>query len=1044
MHNSWMRIRLLGPVGAETDGEPIHLGGRKQRAVFALLALQVNNAVALDRLVHELWRDQPPAQATLSLQSYISRLRRTIANAHPVDEHAPRILTRPPGWALVMPDEDVDVVRFAELAQQGTALLEEQQVGSGAAKLREALGLWTGGALEDLDDLPLAASERARLEELRLSVTESLLIADLELGRPTEVLGEARRMVTLHPYRERAWGALMLALYRLGRQAEALDTAQQLRQTLAEGLGIDPTPEVRRIQQRILEQDPTLDLGGKLDAGSRVLTETQAPEPPAPEPPAQAGDHFLGRELASVTLDQMTRAAAQGQGGLLVVDGPAGMGKSAVLDELERRATESGALVLRSGGVAEGAMPALWPWVAVLRQLSDAQPEMTRWAQGDTSHALALLDPSVGVGVGVDAAVSREPTDPVLARTRLYRAVVDLLVKCHHAQRLVVVVDDAHWLDEDTLGLLALVADELLPLGVLLTVALRNDDSPDVTARINGLCSRHRALTRRLPLVGLDSDAVAEIVHRAGGLPDPAVTEALMARTGGNPLFVSELVRLLISERRLDRESIGLALPDEVREVLRRRLDRLPHDTQLVLAFAALVNRPVDVRTLARMTGLDEEAALSGAEAAVASSLLVEGSESRGLVLSHDLVRQTLEESLSGIRSTRMHSRIAEVMQAETSTAASVLPETVLEIAQHLVLAERIVGPEAALPYLVTVADDAIGRAAFKLAERALSTALDLWNRTPGPVRTEAVGAQIRTRLLLLSSTVVAETSTSTGPTTSNTSLGDGSETRVSGGDVVRDPVGWWGAQIVNVAGGRADRAAAAARGGLDPGLPSAYAAVVESVLGLCLFERGDGAAAEEHLARADELGEQASEPGHPSDVWIPTMRVFVPGIRAMVAVLRDDTARTEQQLAEARQRAGGSAPELVFVEYAAAWTAASVGDARAAHRAASACLELGRLLGESYYVPMSQVVLCWARSELGDTDAGLSACEAYAAVEAAGMRFQSPFHLMLCAEAMSRQGHPEEARRLVTRSLVAAQDIGERTLSRRLEQVAGRIDHTG
>jgi DNA-binding SARP family transcriptional activator len=1016
-----MRIRLLGPVTAETDRGPIQLGGRKQRAVFALLALQVNDAVALDRLVHELWRDEPPAQATLSLQSYISRLRRTIATAHPADADAPRILTRPPGWALVMPGEDVDVVRFAGLAHQGTALLEEHQVGPGAAVIREALGLWTGDALEDLDDLPLAAGERARLDELRLSLTESLLVADLELGHATEVLGEARRMVALHPFRERAWGALMLALYRLGRQAEALDTAQQLRRTLAEGLGIDPTPEVRRIQQRILEQDPTLDLDGHLGVGSRAPTETRAAGPPAPEPPAPAGEPLLGRGPALVILDQMTRAAAQGQGGLLVVDGPAGMGKSAVLDELERRAAEGGALVLRSGGVAEGAMPALWPWVTVLRQLTAAQPEVVRAAEDDASHALALLDPSVGV----DAAVSRAPTDPVLARTRLYRAVVDLLVACHHAQRLVVVVDDAHWLDEDTLGLLALVADELLPLGVLLAVALRDDDSPDVTARINGLCSRHRARTRRLPLVGLDRGAVAGIVLRAGGSTDPAVTEALMVRTGGNPLFVSELVRLLVSERRLDRESIGLALPDEVREVLRRRLDRLPHETRLVLTFAALVNRPVDVRTLAGVTGLDEEAALSGVEAAVASSLLVEGPESGGLVLSHDLVRQTLEESLSGIRRARMHSRIAEVMQAGTGTAASVLPETVLEIARHLVLAERVVGPGAALPYLVAVADDAIDRAAFRLAERALSTALDLWDRTPGPDRTEAVGVQIRTRLLLLSSSVVAETG-------------------ATAGDVVGDPVAWWGARIVEVAGGRAHRAAAAARAGLDPGLPPACAAVVESVLGLCLFEDGDGAAAEVQLAHADELGERAWDPDHPSDVWISTMRVFVPGIRAMVAVLRDDTARGEQHLAEARERAGRSAPELVFVEYVAAWTAASVGDARAAHRAASACLELGRLLGESYYVPMSQVVLCWARSELGDPAAAASACEAYEAVEAAGMRFQSPVHLLLCAEAMSRQGHAEQARRLVARSVVAAEDTGENTLSRRLEEVAGRIGRSG
>src|SRR4051812_22169339 len=147
-HTAWVWVLLLGPVSAESGGVPLRLGGRKQRAVFALLALQVNNPVALDRLVDELWRDEPPAQATLSLQSYISRLRRTISDSQAEDQQeeqpAPRILTRPPGWALMMPAEDIDAVRFVDLARQGSSLLGEANVAKGALKLREALALWTG------------------------------------------------------------------------------------------------------------------------------------------------------------------------------------------------------------------------------------------------------------------------------------------------------------------------------------------------------------------------------------------------------------------------------------------------------------------------------------------------------------------------------------------------------------------------------------------------------------------------------------------------------------------------------------------------------------------------------------------------------------------------------------------------------------------------------------------------------------------------------------------------------------------------------------
>src|SRR3954468_18195694 len=189
-HTAWVKVRLLGPVSAETEGVPLRLGSRKQRAVFALLALQVNNPVALDRLVDELGRNEPPARATLSLQSYISRLRRMISDSEPKDtshdEPAPRILTRPPGWALIMPAENIDAVRFVDLARAGSALLEEAEVAHGALRLREALALWTGDALADLDDMPFAVGEKARLQDLRISVIESLLWAELDLGRPAE------------------------------------------------------------------------------------------------------------------------------------------------------------------------------------------------------------------------------------------------------------------------------------------------------------------------------------------------------------------------------------------------------------------------------------------------------------------------------------------------------------------------------------------------------------------------------------------------------------------------------------------------------------------------------------------------------------------------------------------------------------------------------------------------------------------------------------------------------------------------------------------
>ena len=197
----------------------------------------------------------------------------------------------------------------------------------------------------------------------------------------------------------------------------------------------------------------------------------------------------------------------------------------------------------------------------------------------------------------------------------------------------------------------------------------------------------------RLPLTGLTAADVEELIRRTNpGAAHRQLAPALVARTGGNPFFVTELLRLLTSERRLDLASVHTVLPHEVRDVLRRRIERLPDRTQSLLNVVALLNRPAEIPLLTGVTGLSDEAVLDDAEAAVASSLLIEDPASGGFLLSHDLVRQTLEETLSAHRLARMHARIAEVMQAEEQESPTMLPEVVVEIARHLVLAESIVG----------------------------------------------------------------------------------------------------------------------------------------------------------------------------------------------------------------------------------------------------------------------------------------------------------------------------------------------------------------
>jgi DNA-binding SARP family transcriptional activator len=1028
-------VQLLGPVSAESDGVRLRLGSRKQRAVFALLALQVNRPVALDRLVDELWHDEPPAQATLSLQSYISRLRRTISDAASEGESqgqaAPRIVTRPPGWVLTMPAEDVDAVRFVDLAREGGALLEDAEVAAGAARLREALALWAGEALADLDDMPFAVVEKARLQDLRVSAVESLLWAELDLGRPAEVAEMARHTVSENPYRERAWCALMLALYRLGRQSEALEVAHDLREVLADGLGLDPSPEARLLQEQILTQDPAL----HRQAPVRVNPTKPGLLEAASEPEVSVSAGFVGRRDVSEALDRVVKDAANGQGRFVVVDGPAGMGKSAVLDELAARLLASGVLVLRGGGVSASASPALWPWVSILRQLVAADPEVTEAARtGGSAAALALLDPSVATtaqrgGIGSEA-------DPRLARTRLYRAVVDLLGHAHLARPLALLVDDAHWLDPDTLGLLALAADELVPQGVVVAVALRADEVPGVSEELDAVAARHHARTMRLPLTGLTTADAEELIRRTNPRADHRLlAPALVARTGGNPFFITELLRLLTSERRLDLPSVHTVLPHEVRDVLRRRIERLPDRTQSLLNVVALLNRPAEIPLLTSVTGLSDEAALDDTEAAVASSLLIEDPASGGFRLSHDLVRQTLEEMLSAHRLARMHARIAEVMQSEERESPTMLPEVVVEIARHLVLAEPIVGANAAIPYLIAVADDARGRSAFHLAERALRTALELTARVPDPVHRKVLQFELRTRLVLQSNVISGS-----------------SDSRIFGQDdqpidqgatslVETDPLAWWGAQVVGFVEGRSGQTLEQAEQALARELPDSIKAMVLHVAAICHFATGRFESAEQQFGRSEELAVQVRQRTLDTpDPWLVPLRVSTPTLRSLNAVLAEDWAGAETHLDRARDRAGSDPNELVVVEHFAGWEAAVRGDAGTAMHHASAALELARQLGDSPYLRLSRIVVGWATAMNGDDRGADTARAAYAECKALSLRFLSPVHLLLCAEACARHGQLDDARALVLESRSMAKLTGEKTVNHRLEQVACQI----
>jgi len=252
-----MEFRILGPIEVVEDGERLPLGGAKQRALLALLVLNADRVVASDRLIDALWGEAAPDGATHTLQVYVSQLRKALRM--PASTASGDVLVTE-GRGYVLHTREVDLYRFEETVESGRRALADGSPDEAARLLRQALDLWRGPTLADLALEHFAQPEIARIEERRLLATEDRIDADLALGRHAELVGELRGLTSEQPLRERLWGQLILALYRSGRQAEALQAYQEARRMLADELGIDPSQDLRRLEGAILRQDPELDL----------------------------------------------------------------------------------------------------------------------------------------------------------------------------------------------------------------------------------------------------------------------------------------------------------------------------------------------------------------------------------------------------------------------------------------------------------------------------------------------------------------------------------------------------------------------------------------------------------------------------------------------------------------------------------------------------------------------------------------------------------------------------------------------------------------
>ncbi len=308
-------LRILGPVEVSGSAGLAVLGGAKQRLVLVMLALADGRVVPSDRLVDAVWGDGAAESARRTLQVYVSTLRNALAKA---GVEGDTIIRDGSGYRLTLPVETFDHFRFSRLLAEGQRLLGEGKPAAASDSLRDALALWRGPALGDLADQIALSGEAQRFEELRLVCIEERVETDLALGHHAELVGELDQLIAQHPLRERVRGQVMLALYRSGRQAEALDAYQATRALLVEELGIEPGAPIQELHRRILQQDPGLDLphADSTAASAEMSGRSKLPVP---------ASSFLGREAELYTV---SRHLTDGATKLLTLTGPGGTGKT--------------------------------------------------------------------------------------------------------------------------------------------------------------------------------------------------------------------------------------------------------------------------------------------------------------------------------------------------------------------------------------------------------------------------------------------------------------------------------------------------------------------------------------------------------------------------------------------------------------------------------------------------------------------------------------------------------------------------------------------
>ena len=717
---SRLRVQLLGPLGVWIDSQalsPAAWPGRKACQLLKILITFRHRAVASEELIEWLWPDLAPESAQNSLWVALSRLR------HLLEPDAGRgessiILTQPSGYRFAPAQGcEIDVDLFMAHARTGHKCQTHGEWPAAIEGLCAAEALYHGDYLSDDPYEQWAIPERERLRETFLGLKEALATCLLALGRCDEALIHARQALAQDACRESAWRLVMEAHYRTGDPAQALQAFVRCRATLTDELGVDPQAETLALHERILQQPAPM-------RPQQSLTSQLHPAVSSLHLP------FVGRAREWLLLSDALGRAMSGHGAVLLLAGPAGIGKTRLLDELAGLAAARGAQVLVGRCYELEVNAAYAPLAEALRGLLPAFAGAPPPCPPAQLTALAALIPELR-----DLWPGLPPHHPLSAdeeRTRLLAALAQMIQGCACSRSAVLLLDDLQWADPSTLQALHYLGRQAGDQRLLVVGSYRSTrvDPHHPLVALREQLARLDVLTE-ITLPTLAPDDVALLLHLLSGERDTdALAEQLYRETEGHPYFLAEVLRTFVQEHLVTVDAVGrwhvadgsevrLArgwpLPSNVRATVLGRLDRLALDDRRLLDHAAVIGRAFSLPLLARLLDQIEPALAERADRLSARGFL-QPRPPDSYEFGHELMRRAAYEALSEPRRRLLHRLAAEALTGVNAPAGSV--------ATHYAASDR---PWLALEPALTAAEQAARVVAYDEAlawcEQALAIA---------------------------------------------------------------------------------------------------------------------------------------------------------------------------------------------------------------------------------------------------------------------------------------------------------------------------------